>query len=232
MPSTPPQTRPVSSAHLAAHLGGQREKRPPAGGPRLLPQVSSRCPPPYGPEGGHPDCPQRWGGESLEGLDPSLAPEPRPGCQGGRGGEGSPPPASQPPGDVPSASAPCLPPPGGDLPVGTAHFFCLTSEASAGKLSPAVCKHPFPPAKRHQPAAWLAVGSHRLPGLAPGFLPVAGEGCPLLRSGSCGPATGLWPPPVPQPHPWGSLGRPGRMGNPAAGRCRGRNYRTLGRQEV
>lgn len=168
----------------------------------------------------------------MEGSDPSLAPEPRPGCPGWMRSRGEAPPASRPPRDAPSASVPCLPPPGGDLPVGTAHFFCLTSAASAGKLSAAVCKHPFPPAKRHQPTAWLAVGSHRLPGLAHGFLPVAGEGCPPRRSGSCSPATGLWTPPVPRPHPWGSLGRPGRTGNPAAGRGRGRNDRTLGRQEV
>lgn len=148
--------------------------------------------------------------------------------QAARGGRvrGEAPPASQPLGDTPPASPPCLPSARRDLPVGTAHFFCLTSEASAGKLSAAVCKHPFPlraqPAKRHQPTAWLAVGSHRLPGLAPGSSSVAGEGCPLLRSGSCSLTTGLRPPLVPQPHPQGSLCRPGGWGTPRLGDAVGR----------
>lgn len=200
LPYSPSQTRLVSSAHTEAHLGGQIEKRAPAGGPRPLPEIS-RCPPPWGPEGGGTDRPQRWEGGKPggSGRQPGTRAQARlPGWTGGRGG----PPAPQPPADAPSASPPCLPSPGRDLPVGTAHFFCLTSAASAGKLSAAVCKHPSPlrRAACQAPPADSLAGSRLAQAAWPGtglLAPVTREGCPLLRSGSCRLTAGPRPPTYP-----------------------------------
>lgn len=95
--------------------------------------------------------------------------------------------------------------------VGTAPFLCLTSEVSAGKLSPAVCKHPFPlrrAACQAPPAASLArsrltqaarPGTRLPPTRLPGKL--AGEGGLLLHSGPGSLTTGLQPPRVPYPGP-------------------------------
>lgn len=48
-------------------------------------------------------------------------------------------------------------------------LLCLSRAISAAKLSAAVCKQPPTlPAKRRQPPACFAGGSHKLPGLAPG----------------------------------------------------------------
>lgn len=92
LPHTPFQMRLVSSAHMAAHLGAQIRKRPPAG---------VQGPSPRSPGAQHPAAwrvatltVHRVGkGESLGGLDASLAPEPRPGCQGWTGRRGGPPPS-------------------------------------------------------------------------------------------------------------------------------------------
>lgn len=168
----------------------------------------------------------------MEGLDPSLAPEPRPGCHGWmRWGVEAPP----------------------SIPAPRACALCICALPASSRWGSA-CGHCSLLLLKQRGFAWEAVGGSRqtsLPacqataaaGLAGSRLTQAAwpgtrllargpGGCPLLRSGSRSPATGLWPPPVPQPHPWGTLGRPGKMGSPAAGRCRGRNYRTLGRQEV
>ena len=95
--------------------------------------------------------------------------------------------------------------------VGTAPFLCLTSEVSAGKLSPAVCKHPFPlrrAACQAPPAASLArsrltQAARPGTGLPPTGLPgkLAGEGGLLLHSGPSSLTTGLQPPRVPYPGP-------------------------------
>ena len=95
--------------------------------------------------------------------------------------------------------------------VGTAPFLCLTSKVSAGKLSPAVCKHPFPlrrAACQALPAASLArsrLTQAAQPGtrLPPTGLPgrLAGEGGLLLNSGPGSLTIGLQLPHVSYPGP-------------------------------
>lgn len=79
-------------------------------------------------------------------------------------------------GEAPSASPPAPP---------AAHFFCLTGGVSAGKLSPAVCKHLFPlccaPAKCRRQLGSQA--SHKLPSLAR-----APRGLPQSRPGGLSPS--------------------------------------------
>lgn len=95
--------------------------------------------------------------------------------------------------------------------MGTAPFLCLTSKVSAGKLSPAVCKHPFPlrrAACQALPAASLArsrltqaaqPGTRLPPTRLPGRL--AGEGGLLLNSGPGSLTIGLQLPHVSYPGP-------------------------------
>lgn len=95
--------------------------------------------------------------------------------------------------------------------VGTAPFLCLTSKVSAGKLSPAVCKHPFPlrrAACQAPPAASLArsrltQAARPGTGLPPTGLPgrLAGEGGLLVHSRLGSLAAGLQPSRVSYPGP-------------------------------
>ena len=83
--------------------------------------------------------------------------------------------------------------------VGTAPL-CLTSKVSAGKLSPAVCKHPFPLRRAACQALPAARPGTRLP---PTGLPgrLAGEGGLLLNSGPGSLTIGLQLPRVSYPGP-------------------------------
>lgn len=158
---------------------------------------------------------------------------------GGRGG----PRAAQPSGDGPPHLhlLPCSSPPGRDLPVGTAHFSCLTSAASSGKLSVAVCKHPFPLCRTacQAPPADSLAGSRLAQAARPGTRLLAGGRGGLSaavrwvlrpRDGAAAP---LRPPASIQSSVRGpEAPQAGEDRHPKAWRCRGRNSRTLGRQEV
>lgn len=111
--------------------------------------------------------------------------------------------------------------------VGTAPFLCLTSKVSAGKLSPAVCKHPFPLRRavcQAPPAASLArsrltQAARPGTGLPPTGLPgrLAGEDGLLVHSGPGSLTAGLQPSRVSypgSPTPWPLLQSQEQSGTP------------------
>lgn len=187
-------------------------------------QVRSVSPPEAGPLGGRAEPtaltvhPQRQG---QGGWGRTQAWHGCPGQAAGGGAGTASPPA---PGAQPSSLclAPLL---AQDLLVGTAHFLCLTSKASTGKLSVAesanIPPRAAPPAKHHQPPAWLTVPTsclawHRSwPGRAPRLL----SGSPSLVPNGASAA-----PKAPQTQE--------ESRTPKAQRCLRRNHSTLGTQQI